>query len=198
LLPVLAELRVRHRLRIRPAISEHWRLGNGASVLAAEPYVRDPFFLMMCDHVVDPRFFAQLIESDDGRRPCTVVVDRRPEGVPDVEEATKVRSSGDTLLAIGKALEAYDAVDTGVFLCRSALFDALHQAAGNGRHTLSDGIRLMAERGEAACVDSAGMYWVDVDTEVDRVRAERILFAERQRLATRNDPRFDIAEAASY
>jgi choline kinase len=197
-LSALAELRVKHSLRVRPAVSEHWQFGNGASVLAAEPFVRDPFFLMMCDHVVDPRFLAQLIEADDGRRPCTVVVDRRPEDVTDVAEATKVQTDGDALIAIGKGLETYDAVDTGVFLCRSGLFDALRQAAGSGRHTLSDGVELLARRGTAACVSSAGMYWIDVDTDADRVRAEQVLFTEAGRSPAHRPAMLDIAEAASY
>jgi 1L-myo-inositol 1-phosphate cytidylyltransferase len=198
LLPVLTELRVQHHVRIRPAISEHWPLGNGASVLAAEPYVRDPFFLMMCDHVVDPRFLAQLLAADDGRRPCAVVVDRQLDAIADIEEATKVCTEGASVVAIGKDLPAYDAIDTGVFLCRSGLFEALHLAASQGRHTLSDGIQLMATRGQASCVDSLGMFWVDVDTEVDRDRAERILFAEHQRVAPHPAGMLDIAEAASY
>lgn len=197
LLPVLAELRVRHHVRIRPAVSERWRLGNGASVLAAQGYVHDPFFLMMCDHVVDPRFLTRLIESDDGRRTCALVVDRNPAAVVDVHEATKVQTDGDALVAIAKTLETYDAVDTGVFLCRSGLFDALAEAALQGRHSLSDGVQLLASRGEAACVDSEGMYWVDVDTAADHERAVQILLAEAQRPAATGDA-YGIAEAASY
>jgi choline kinase len=198
LLPVLTELRVRHHLRIRPAISEHWRLGNGASVLAAEPYAHDPFFLMMCDHIIDPRFLSQLLDADDGRRACAVAVDRRPEDIVDVDEATKVKTDGATVVAIGKTLETYDAIDTGVFLCRTGLFEALHEAARSGRHSLSDGVQHLAARGAAACVDSSGMYWVDVDTSADHERAEQILSAASQRLLVRRPDVYDIAEAASY
>jgi 1L-myo-inositol 1-phosphate cytidylyltransferase len=198
LLPVLADLRVRHHVRIRPAVSEHWRLGNGASVLAAEGYVRDPFFLMMCDHIIDPRFLTRLVDADDGTRPCALVVDRRPEDVADLDEATKVRTEGDAVVAIGKKLEAYDAVDTGVFLCRSGIFDALRAAARKRRHSLSDGVQLLAARGEAGCVDSAGMYWIDVDTAADHDRAEQILLAETRRMRGPQFGMYGVAEAASY
>jgi len=175
LIPAVERLEDRYGVAITPAISHQWRLGNGASVLASEPHIDGPFFLMMCDHVYDPRFLERLMEADDGQRPLAVVADRFVELVPDLDEATKVRIKGPYVTAIGKRLTAFDAVDTGVFLCRPPLYSALAEAAAGGRHTLSDGVQLLAARREAGWVDSGGVPWIDVDTVGDLHLAEALL-----------------------
>lgn len=175
LLPELARLRVRDRIRITPAISVEWELGNGASVLAAEPYARDPFFLSMADHIFDPAALERLLATDDGHRPCAVVVDRAVEHVPDLWEATKVKLDAENVTAIGKDLTTYDAVDTGVFLCRSPLFEALRLAGSEGQHALSDAVRLLTAAGRAHAVDGTGLEWFDVDTIDDFERARAAL-----------------------
>jgi len=181
LTPAVDALAARYGVSIRPAVSERWRLGNGASVLASEPLVDGPFFLMMCDHVFDPRFFERLLDADDGHRPVAVVVDRFVELVPDLDEATKTRLEGPLVTAIGKQLAAFDAVDTGVFLCRPALYDALREAAGSDRHTLSHAVEILARRGEAGWVDSGGLPWIDVDTMTDLVLAEALVASPTER-----------------
>ena len=175
LIPAVEKLEVRYGVPITPALSHQWRLGNGASVLASEPYVSGPFFLMMCDHVFDPRFLDRLLQADDGQRPLAVVADRFVEYVPDLDEATKTRIVGPHVTAIGKRLTAFDAVDTGVFLCRPPLYAALHEVAAAGRHTLSDAVQLLANRRQAGWVDSGGLAWIDVDTADDLQLAGALL-----------------------
>ncbi len=180
ILPALAGLGARHHVRITAVVNEDWILGNGSSVLASRPHVGSRFFLMMCDHIVEPQFLTRLLEQDDGERGCAVVVDRQPELVPDLPEATKVRISGDRVIAIGKTLLKYDAVDTCVFLCRSPLFRALQDSAERERHTLSDAVQLLASQGEVGWVDCEGLHWIDVDTAEDLHRAEKLIEAPMQ------------------
>ncbi len=175
LIPALRKLELRYGVSITPAISHQWRLGNGASVLASEAYVDGPFFLMMCDHVFDAGFLDRLVAADDGRRPLAVVADRFVELVPDLDEATKLRIQGPHVTSIGKHLTAFDAVDTGVFLGRPELYEALHEAALAGRHTLSDAVQLLASRRLAGWVDSDGLPWVDVDTLADLRLAQELI-----------------------
>lgn len=187
LLPELARLRVRDGVRITPAISVQWKLGNGASVLAAESHVDQPFYLAMADHIFEPTALERLAASDDGCRPCTVVVDRAVDRIPDLWEATKVQLDGESVTAIGKDLSAYDAVDTGVFLCRSGLFDALRSACDDGQHSLSDAVRRLAAVGEAYAVDGTGLEWFDIDTVDDFERAEAALALRALRPGIRPD-----------
>ena len=189
LVPAIEKLSVRYGVSITAAVSHQWRLGNGASVLASEPYVNGPFFLMMCDHVFDPRFLERLLEADDGQRPLAVIADRFVELVPDVDEATKTRIEGPYVTAIGKRLTAFDAIDTGVFLCRPPLYAALHEAAAHGLHTLSDAVQLLASRRQAAWVDSGGLPWIDVDTADDLQLAEGLLaIANEAAVESGNEP----------
>ena len=170
----LARLETRYGLTITPALSAQWVLGNGASVLAAESYVQGSFFLMMCDHIVEPAFFQKLSAADDGRA-CMVVIDRDVDPLLDLEEATKVTLLGHHVAAIGKDLLVHDAVDTGIFLCRPPLFDALREAQSDGLWTLSDAVRLLARSGQVGWVDGSGLRWFDIDTAEDQQRAESAL-----------------------
>ncbi|MEI6665656.1 MAG: NTP transferase domain-containing protein [Chloroflexota bacterium] len=172
-LPTLSK---RYDIRIRTAISHDWHLGNGTSVLAAAAYINEPFLLVMCDHLVHPDLLVKLLEADDGARTCALAVDCQPALVRDAAEATKIAFDGPRIAAIGKSLLAYDAIDTGVFLCRGKLFDALREAAASGHHSLSEAVQLLAAVGEVAWVSSGGQPWVDVDTP-DDLRYVRSLFA---------------------
>ena len=182
LVPHLRALAERLGVRLRVAESQHWQLGNGASALASEPYVRGPFFLLMSDHVFAPEFLRRLHTHDDGRRPCSLVVDRSPGWIRDLPEATKVKLRNGRVSAIGKELTTFDGVDTGVFLCRPGLFEALREAAARGRHTLSDAVRTLARRGEVAWAPTGGLFWHDIDTpeDLEFVR-ERLLAGEAER-----------------
>jgi 1L-myo-inositol 1-phosphate cytidylyltransferase len=82
---------------------------------------------------------------------------------------------GDRICAIGKTLPAYDALDTGTFLCRSSLFDALEDSCARGDSTLSGGIAQLAEQGLVRGVDIGDATWCDIDTVVDLALAERLV-----------------------
>lgn len=168
----------RQGVRVVVVVARDWALGNGASVLAAAPNVDDRFFLVMGDHLFAPDFLRLLTADDDGC-PCTLVVDTDTASVHDVDEATKVRREGRRLVAIGKELDRFDGVDTGVFLCRPPLFEALREASAAGRHTLSDAVRLLIARREAGWVSADGLFWQDVDTPSDLRRAESMLTGRR-------------------
>ena len=165
-------------VRIRVAENREWPLGNGASALAGEPYVRGPFFVLMSDHLFAPQFLERLVGRDD-ERACALVVDRDLEDIRDLAEATKVRLANGRITAIGKQLTSFNGVDTGVFLCRPALFDALREAAARGEHALGDAVQLLAERGEVSWAPAGGLFWQDIDTPEDLDFARSRLLMDR-------------------
>lgn len=167
IIPHLRRLAAELKVTLRTAVSHNWMLGNGASALASEPYVDGAFFLLMADHVFDLQFLNSLWGRDDGQRACALVVDRNVDEVRDVHEATKVRLSNGRISAIGKGLTQYDAVDTGVFLCRPPLFDALREAAISGEHTVGAAVDLLAQRGQMTWAPAGGLFWQDIDTPED-------------------------------
>jgi choline kinase len=106
-----------------------------------------------------------------------LAVDARPVTAAQADEATKVRRHGSRIVAIGKELIEYDALDTGVFVFSSALFDALEQARALGDTTLSGGVRQLAARGLMHAMEIGDATWCDIDTLSDLAAAESALGA---------------------
>ena len=150
-----------------------WRKQNGVSVLAAAGKVRAPFLLTMGDHLFEYAVIEALLR--DGDRSCVnLAVDRNIEGIFDIDDATKVATENDRIVAIGKDLTHYDAIDTGVFLCSDDILSGLKRAQRNGDCSLSDGIRLLGAEGKARVVEIGDAWWQDVDTPEMLEQAERM------------------------
>jgi len=145
--------------------ASEWRLGNGASALAAAEVVGDSrFLLVMVDHLLDPQLIRAVLSAAIQQGEIGLGVDRGRDQLFDPNDATKVKLEHDRVRQIGKQLDEWDATDTGVFLCTRALFDGLAAAASQGQHALSDGVRVLAKRGAVHAIDVTGCAWLDVDT----------------------------------
>lgn len=162
--PLTVEWTKKHQISITPVENHAWREGNGTSVLACSPYLSSSFLLLMCDHLFDPQVIPPLIAEGNDKGACYLLVDRRIVQVFDREDATRVQVNDGRITAIGKGLEPYNGIDTGIFLCRSFLFDALREAQAGGDGSLSGGIRRLAEQGRMRAVDFGEGFWLDVDT----------------------------------
>lgn len=155
-----------------------WRLENGISALKARARMGDRrFALLMGDHLFDAIVLRKLCAFAVGPGESVLAVDRRPAPPQVAAEATRVRLDGDRITGIGKGLDPYDALDTGVFVCAPPLFDALEVAIASGDTTLSGGIRRLAARGLMRAADIGGAAWQDVDTLDDLDAAEALLGA---------------------
>ena len=160
----LDELADRAGIALRGVENPHWEEGNGTSALAAQPYIRGPFLLAMCDHVFDPAILRRLVDAGGEGAECLLAVDYRIEQVFRLDDATKVQLTGSTITAIGKDLQSYTAVDTGLFFCQPTVFDALQQAQADGEGSLSAGWRRLIPRRQFQALDIGEAFWVDVDT----------------------------------
>ena len=123
---------------------DYRKKNNGVSVLCAKDLIHEPFLLLMADHIFEPATASALLRQPLGRNEVILGVDRKVESVFDLDDATKVRLEGDRIVDIGKNLERYNALDTGMFLCQPVLFDWLERAMVDGNCSLSDGLRVMA------------------------------------------------------
>jgi 1L-myo-inositol 1-phosphate cytidylyltransferase len=165
-------------VRVTPVENHRWELGNSTSVLAAAEHVSDRFFLAMSDHLFTSGFLSRLLDADEGL-PLSLVVDYNWASIPDLDEATKVRLWDNRIADIGKDLRIFDAVDTGVFLCRPRLFSAVRRAQFAGDYSLSGAVRVLAGEGGAMTVPSGNLFWQDVDTPEDLALAERRILSHR-------------------
>jgi len=137
---------------------------NGISVLRAKPRIHERFLLLMADHIFEPETARALLNQHVGDDEVVLAVDKNIDAIFDIDDATKVRMSGDQIVEIGKNLSMYDALDTGMFHCSPALFRALEEAMFNWNCSLSDGVRLLARAGKFKGFDIGNNQWQDVDT----------------------------------
>ena len=161
-------------IRLHSIPNPEWRKQNGVSVLCAAGHVTEPFWLIMGDHLFDPAILPLLLERGDPD--ClTLGIDRKLETIFDMDDAMKVQTRGDDVVTLGKNLETYDAIDTGIFLGPAALFDYLRDAQQDADCSLADGVRLMAVDRKVRSIDIGSAWWQDVDTPAMLAHAERNL-----------------------
>ena len=149
-----------------------WQKQNGISLLAATNHVTAPFLLTMSDHLFDNVIVDLLIKSADVDL-LNVAIDRKIESIFDLDDAMKVQTRASKVVAIGKNLGDYDAIDTGLFVCPVEIFAYLERAKQNDDCSLADGVRLMAADGKVRAVDIGEAWWQDVDTPEMLRQAEK-------------------------
>ncbi|MER3487429.1 MAG: hypothetical protein C4307_01170, partial [Chloroflexota bacterium] len=170
----VAELVRRRRLPVRLVENDDFLLGNGSSALVGARAAGRRFLLVMVDHLFEPECARRVLQS---AAPFALAVDSRP-GLCDLEEATKVLVEGSRVVAVDRRLEHWNAVDAGLALCSAEVAEVAARALQSGGQTWNAvKRRWLEEGGEIEAVDLAGLFWTDVDTPVDRRRAERGLVA---------------------
>jgi choline kinase len=153
---------------IVPVRVADWSLPNGHSVLAGAARISGDYLLTMSDHLFDPAIVAALRAAPPAA--LTLAVDRDlANPMLDMDDATKVATEENgAIVRIGKTLDRFDAVDTGLFRATPALAGAI--AAGGG--SLSEGVQRLADEGSAKALDVSGRFWLDVDDPAALAKAE--------------------------
>ena len=175
----LDRLTERLGIGITPIVNEDWEKENGLSVLKARDYLREPFLLLMADHLFDPSIVRKLIEFPLADGEIALGVDgNRSNPLVDLEDVTRVKTERGKIRNIGKNMNEYNGFDTGLFVCTPAIFDALERCAEEtGDTSLSGAVRELATHGLANAVDINGQFWIDVDDPEAFRRAENALLA---------------------
>ncbi|MBI2889804.1 MAG: NTP transferase domain-containing protein [Nitrospirae bacterium] len=153
-----------------------WKKANGVSVLKASESVRDPFVLLMADHLFPAETLKALLEAPLGEGETILAIDRKVDEIFDLDDAMKVQVEDGRVGAIAKDLGSYNAIDTGMFLCTPALFGSLRACyERKGDCSLADGVRQLAETGRLRVFDIGPGWWQDVDTPGSLHYAEKLL-----------------------
>ena len=171
----LNKIAEKQNITLQIAENPQWRKGNGTTVLACERFVEEPFVLLMCDHLFDPEILQGLVQEKLSTDECVLAVDRRTNEIFDLEDATKVQYQGREIKAIGKKLDSFNGIDTGIFLCTPAIFDALREANQQNKCPLSNGVRYLIRDKKMKMFDIGSRLWIDVDTGKSVKRARRLL-----------------------
>lgn len=163
---------------LEPSFIENceWQKQNGISVLAAANHITSPFLLTMSDHLFE-KSIVDLLVREAERNELTLAIDKKLNSIFDLDDAMKIQTCGDRVIAVGKDLPSYDAIDTGLFVCPLNIFDHLERVKRDGDCSLADGVRSMASEGKARAIDIGNAWWQDIDTPEMLAQAEKHLRA---------------------
>lgn len=157
------------------------RFHDGASLslrAARAATAGERFLLVMSDHLLSADLVRRLLETaaSGGPRHSFVAADRSTHETAYIEEATKLSLAGDgRVLAIGKALPGWQALDTGAFVFAPAAWEAVDAVPEDCELSVICGE--IARRGELFAADVSGATWYDVDTPDDLAAAAGIVTA---------------------
>jgi len=174
----------RYGVKIKYVVNDEWKKGNGVSVLKARGHVGEKFFLLMADHLFDESILEKLKNVSLDKECCILCIDKDLEGDHfNIDDVTKVLEEESSVKRIGKKIQEYNAIDTGIFLCTDSIFDALEESVKRGQYSLSAGNQILADRGKLKTLDVTGHFWVDVDDEIALRKAKRILIRQSAKVS---------------
>lgn len=149
---------------------------NGVSLGAGVEALDAPFALLMSDHLFTPARLRRAREHFAATGRNLLVVQSADTFVGDPDDATRVVRDAGRVAQIGKELEPYDAVDTGMFVLRPESVREGLARVGDAP-SISDVVRVIAEAGELDALEVPEGRWQDVDTLDDARLAEEMLYA---------------------
>ena len=158
--------------RVEVVRAEHWSLGNGCSLAAAEAVAApEPLFAVTTvDHLFCPGALTELLAAGEP----AVLVDPAPSPAV-VAEGSRVVVADGLAVGFGKGL-ATPAVDCGVFLLPPEVFECQRLAAADGDYSLAGALSRLAQRRILKVVPlRRDAWWQDVDTPADLRTARRLM-----------------------
>ena len=141
-----------------------WEKGNALSVYKVKDYIKnEPFLLSMADHLVKVEALKQIVNSPE--RINLLLVDPFITENFDLDDATKVKTENDYIIAIGKELTDYNALDCGIFRLEPDFFSAVEKAVAKGKDSISNAIaELIPLRRIKSITLNKANQWLDIDT----------------------------------
>ncbi len=141
-----------------------WEKGNALSVYKVKDYIKnEPFLLSMADHLVKVEALKQIVNSPE--RINLLLVDPFITENFDLDDATKVKTENDYIIAIGKELTDYNAIDCGIFRLEPDFFSAVEKAVAKGKDSISNAIaELIPLKRIKSIILNKANQWLDIDT----------------------------------
>ncbi|HET7737200.1 MAG TPA: NTP transferase domain-containing protein [Tepidiformaceae bacterium] len=154
----------------------YFERGASYSLAAAREFAgSEPFLLVMADHILSDTLISRLLGHANGATLVGADFARPGAHTPAyVAEATKLAvDSAGYVSAIGKAVDPWDALDTGAFLCTADIWPALDGAPADCE--LSAIFSMLVARRSLRAADVTGAFWYDIDTAADLAAAAELL-----------------------
>ena len=158
--------------------NENYSGDNALSVYAARSFVgNDPFVLAMGDHLISPGIVTTLLSDSIINR--TLCVDSKSMNASQVNDGTRVIADSEgKIIEIGKDLEHWQFIDTGVFMMDTEVLDNIkYLIKRRGKKVnISEVVEHMAGNGRHFQIcDVSGQFWADVDTKEDHDSVSHLL-----------------------
>ncbi len=163
-------------VRLSFVYNPQYRRGASYSLKAARPLVNGQSFLLtMSDHLLSKELIAGLLEAAQQHPERNfVAADSEERSLRYTQEATKIATDPDgRVTAIGKTLPRWSAFDSGAFVVRPSIWDAVEAVEEDCE--LGTIFSEVARRGELYAADVSGAFWYDIDTEEDLREAAQLL-----------------------
>ena len=163
---------------IRFQYNENHLEGNALSVGVARAFVKDDSFIVcMGDHPISTQIVEKLLSHPwNGNILC---VDSKASFSAQLNDATRVLiDDSGYIVKIGKDLETWDVIDTGVFKMTRNIFDVIKVLTGSQGMgvSISDVVRYLGTAGRPfATCDIEGQFWSDIDTLDDYVAINQMM-----------------------
>jgi choline kinase len=166
------ERRPEDGLALHMLLNPQFHLRNASSLaVAREAVAGRPFLLLMADHLLSVEAIRRMLAA---QHDFAIGVDRGPLPRSRLVDATRVRlGAGGLVTAFGKRLRRWDAIDAGIFRCRSEVFAAIDTLGVDTE--ISAVMTRVAATHPFHAVDLTGAFWLDVDTPADLAEAEVLL-----------------------
>lgn len=162
--------------RVRFAHNPRYMLSNGVSLWVGARECRGDFALLMSDHLFQEKNLVGLLDRGLKGMGAVLAVDRKIGSIFDLEDATRVEVDGDRVVAIGKGLAKFNAIDTGMFLVSGESereLAAMIEQTGDA--TITGLMQRYIEEGRMGAYDVGAGIWQDVDTPEMLAEAERLV-----------------------
>ena len=176
ILPEMKSLKRLKGIDIEYVVCEDFEKGNGVSFGAGAAGFDEPFLLTMSDHIFSPKTIGDFIKkTNEATHLPALACDPELDDVFDMDDATKVLSKEGFINNIGKQINNYDLVDTGLFYFPKNYGKRIASLAKNGANSVSNIIQEFIDESGVRAVALNKPEWQDVDNPSMKKEAERRL-----------------------
>ena len=163
-------------LDIEYIVCEDYEKGNGVSFGAAAGGFDGPFLLAMSDHIFSVETIKEFVSKalQTPHLPA-LACDPNLSEVFDMEDATKVKARNGFIGDIGKGLDDYDLVDTGLFYFPEGYGKRVAEKVAGGATSVSHIIQQFSDDSGGRAISLQRPFWQDVDNPDMKAEAERRL-----------------------
>ena len=166
-------------MEVEETFNPRFLLGNGTSAQCGlRSTTTDSVVVMMGDHLVSPELVIRAAGKEHVAADLGLVVDASPHMKPQLDEPTRVLVNDlRQIIGIGKDIDIWNCVDTGVFLVSRKLEAVVETVVRRtGDCTLTDAVSYMIYSNmDVRAWDSNGAFWLDIDTPYDVEFAEKTI-----------------------